>query len=146
MIAKYFQISMKIIVFLWLISLPYVITSCRSARTCETTMVSDSIRINKFEFAETDIDSITIVRFAYNYDTLPTTSISKPSHRVRKKDTTSVVTIYGVKQEKQSIHQEEKSATQTTKETQEHQDKRGNTVLVSFMLIVFITLILRSRR
>ena len=109
-------------------------------------MVSDSIRINKFEFVDTDIDSITIVRFAYNYDTLPTTSISKPSHRVRKKDTTSVVTIYGVRQDKQSVHQEEKSATQTTKETQEHQDKRGNTVLVSFMLIVFITLILRSRR
>ena len=146
MIAKYFHVSMKIIVLFWLISLPYVITSCRSARSYEATTFTDSIRINKFEFAETNIDSITIVRFAYNYDSLPTTNIAKPSHRVRKKDTTSVVTIYGVKQEKQSVHQEEKSATQTTKETQEHQDKRGNTVLVSFMLIVFITLILRSRR
>ena len=132
---------------LWLISLPFVITSCRSARTFESTMVSDSIRISKFEFAETDIDSITIVRFAYNYDTLPTTNTHQPSHRVRRKDTTSVVTIYGVRQDKQSVHQEEKSATQTTKEKQEYQKKTSNTVLVGFILcVLFIMLMLRSRR
>ena len=92
-------------------------------------------------------DSITIVRFAYHYDTLPTTSISKPSHRVRKKDTTSVVTIYGVRQDKQSVHQEEKSATQTAKIKQEYQNKTSNTVLVGFLLcVLFIMLMLRSRR
>ena len=147
MIAKYFHISMKITVSLWLITMPFVITSCRSARTYEATTVSDSIRMNKFEFAETDIDSITIVRFAYNYDSLPTTNIAKPSHRVRKKDTTSVVTIYGVKQDKESIHQEEKSAIQTTKETQANQNNTSHTFFVSFlMLILFITLVSKSRR
>ena len=110
-------------------------------------MVSDTLHVSKIEFAETDIDSITIVRFAYHYDTLPTTSISKPSHRVRKKDTTSVVTIYGVRQDKQSVHQEEKSATQTAKIKQEYQNKTGNTVLVGFLLcVLFIMLMLRSRR
>ena len=92
-------------------------------------------------------DSITIVRFAYNYDTLPTTNTHQPSHRGRKKDTASVVTIYGVKQDKQSVHQEEKSATQTTKEKQEYQNKTSNTVFVGFLLFVlFIMLVMRSRR
>ena len=147
MIAKYFHVSMKIIVLFWLISLPYVITSCRSARSYEATTFTDSIRINKFEFAETNIDSITIVRFAYNYDTLPTTNIAKPSHRVRKKDTASVVTIYGVSQDKHSVLQEEKSASQTTKETEEYQSNSSHTFFVSFlMFILFITIVSRSRR
>lgn len=138
---------MKIIVLFWLISLPYVIISCRSVRTCESTMVSDTLHVSKFEFAETDIDSITIVRFAYNYDTLPTTSISKPSHRVRKKDTASVVTIYGVSQDKHSVLQEEKSASQTTKETEEYQSNSSHTFFVSFlMFILFITIVSKSRR
>ena len=132
---------------LWLISLPFVITSCRSARTCESTMVSDTLHVSKFEFAKTDIDSITIVRFAYNYDTLPTTNIAKPSHRVRKKDTASVVTIYGVSQDKHSVLQEEKSASQTTKETEEYQSNSSHTFFVSFlMFILFITIVSRSRR
>lgn len=147
MIAKYFHVSMKIIVLFWLISLPYVIISCRSVRTCESTMVSDTLHVSKFEFAETNIDSITIVRFAYNYDTLPTTNIAKPSHRVRKKDTASVVTIYGVSQDKHSVLQEEKSASQTTKETEEYQSNSSHTFFVSFlMFILFITIVSRSRR
>ena len=110
-------------------------------------MVSDSIRISKFEFEDTNIDSITIVRFAYNYDTLPTTNTHQPSHRVRKKDTTSVVTIYGVRQDKQSVHQEEKSVIQTAKIKQEYQKKTSNTVLVGFLLcVLFIMLVMRSRR
>ena len=138
---------MKIIVLFWLISLPYVIISCRSVRTCESTMVSDTLHVSKFEFAETDIDSITIVRFAYNYDTLPTTSISKPSHRVRKKDTASVVTIYGVSQDKHSVLQAEKTASQTKKETEEYQSNSSHTFFVSFlMFILFITIVSRSRR
>ena len=147
MTAKYFHISTKTIALLWLITTPYVITSCRSARSYEATMLTDSIRIDKFEFAETNIDSITIVRFAYNYDTLPTTNIAKPSHRVRKKDTASVVTIYGVSQDKHSVLQEEKSASQTTKETEEYQSNSSHTFFVSFlMFILFITIVSRSRR
>lgn len=132
---------------LWLISLPYVITSCRSARSYESTMTIDSLNVSKFEFAETDIDSITIVRFAYNYDTLPTTTIAKPSHRVRKKDTTSVVTIYGVKQNTHSVEEAVKTAAQTTKEKHENHSESSHTFFVSFlMFILFITIVSKSRR
>ena len=110
-------------------------------------MVSDSIHISKFEFADTDIDSISIVRFAYNYDTLPTTSISKPSHRVRKKDTTSVVTIYGVRQNTHSVQEADKTAAQTTKVKHENHSESSHTFFVSFlMFILFITIVSKSRR
>lgn len=110
-------------------------------------MTSDSLHISKFEFADTDIDSITIVRFAYNYDTLPTTSIAKPSHRVRKKDTASVVTIYGVRQETHNVEEADKTAAQNTKERHENHSETSHTFFVSFlMFILFITIVSKSRR